>query len=72
MSLVFYQINETTLFATLKISLSKSLFFERWVAGLIKLIFLLEQDIALRNDSLVTEACYLVLVRGDRDRPKEN
>ena len=28
---------------------------------------LLEQDIALRN-----EACYLVLVWGDRDRPKEN
>ena len=31
---------------------------------------LLEQDIVLRNDSLVTEACHLVLVRGDQ--PKEN
>ena len=37
-SSIFYQLKETTLFATLKISLSKSLFFERWVAGLIKLI----------------------------------
>ena len=37
-SSIFYHLNETTLFATLKISLSKSLFFERWVAGLIKLI----------------------------------
>ena len=29
-----------------------------------------EQVIVLRNDPLVTEACHLVLVRGDR--PKEN
>ena len=79
MSLVFHQLNETTLFATLKfhcqsLSSLKDRFCRFHKAYLVfrywKHSALLEQDIALRNDSLVTEACHLVLDRGDR--PKEN
>ena len=72
MSLVFHQLNETTLFATLKCQSPSSLKYRFcWFhKAYLVLRRLLEQDIVLRNDSLVTEACHLVLVRGDQ--PKEN
>ena len=78
-SLFFYQLNETTSFATLKfccqiLSSLKDWFCRFYKAYLVlhywKYSALLEQDIVLRNYSIPTEACHLVLARGDR--PKEN
>ena len=69
MSLVFHHLNETTLFATLKFHCQnlilyslKDRFCRFHKAYLVKRSALLEKDIVLRNDSLVTEACRLVLV----------
>ena len=79
MPLVFHQLNEATLFATLKfhcqsLSSLKDQFCGFHKAYLVlhysKHAALLEQDTVLRNNSLVTEACHFVLV-GD-DQPKEN
>ena len=77
--LVFHQLNETSLFVTLKfycqsLSSPEDRFCRFHKAYLVlrcwKHSALLEQDIVLKKDFLVTEACHLVLVRGDR--PKEN
>ena len=71
--------NEATLFATLKFHCQSLYSLKDRFCGFHKAYLvlhcskhsaLLEQDIVLRNNSLVTVACHIVLV-GD-DQPKEN